>query len=114
MLHRILAIGIIMNVILGLWDVSAVEGADPFKLTVAPIGPNNPRNSEAAIVPLKKPRLKIAKSAYDAAPSDAAQDDSHPAAAASAPLPPTSPAVASDRTHSPAPRNAHNRPHAAS
>ena len=33
--------------------------ADPYHIVVAPVGPNNPRNSEAAIVPLKDGSLLL-------------------------------------------------------
>jgi Neuraminidase (sialidase) len=58
-MHRILATGLIINVILGLWDVSGAKAADPSRLTVAPVGTNNPRNSEAAIVALKSGALLL-------------------------------------------------------
>ncbi len=37
----------------GLWVMSGANAADPYALTVVPVGPNNPRNSEAANVELK-------------------------------------------------------------
>jgi len=60
-IHRILVTGLIINVVLGLWEVAEVKGAeaDPFRLTVASVGPNNPRNSEAAIVRLKSGALLL-------------------------------------------------------
>ena len=33
--------------------LAGVGGAEPFKTAVAPVGPDTPRNSEAAIIPLK-------------------------------------------------------------
>jgi hypothetical protein len=33
--------------------VGALAEGEPFRTVVAPVGPANPRNSEAAIVPLK-------------------------------------------------------------
>ena len=58
-MHRILVTGLIISVALGLWEVAEVKGADPLRLTVAAVGPNNPRNSEAAIVPLKSGALLL-------------------------------------------------------
>ncbi len=58
-MHRILVTGLIVNAILGLWDVTVLKGADSFRLTVASVGPDNPRNSEAAIVPLKSGALLL-------------------------------------------------------
>jgi Neuraminidase (sialidase) len=58
-MRRILAAGLIINVVLGLWGLSGAKAADPFRLTVAPVGPNNPRNSEAAIVVLKSGALLL-------------------------------------------------------
>jgi len=48
-----------INVMLGLWVMSGASAADPFALTVAPVGPDNPRNSEAAIVSLKSGALLL-------------------------------------------------------
>ncbi len=43
-----------------LWAVAVIAVADePFHLIVAPVGPANPRNSEAAIVPLKDGSLLL-------------------------------------------------------
>ena len=58
-MHRTLAIGLIVHVLLGSWGVDGAKGAEPFGLTVAPVGPNNPRNSEAAIIPLKSGALLL-------------------------------------------------------
>ena len=58
-MHRILITGLIINVVLGLWGVAGVKGAEPFRLTVVPVRPNNPRNSEAAIIPLKNGSLPL-------------------------------------------------------
>lgn len=37
----------------------SASAADPYHIVVAPVGPNNPRNSEAAIVPLKDGSLLL-------------------------------------------------------
>lgn len=39
--------------------MSAASAADPFKFTLVPVGPDNPRNSEAAIVELKSGALLL-------------------------------------------------------
>jgi Neuraminidase (sialidase) len=58
-MYRHLAIGFVINVVLGLWGMIGVVRAEPFGLTVAPVGLNNPRNSEAAIVRLKNGSLLL-------------------------------------------------------
>jgi len=58
-MRHILVTGLILNAVLGLCRVAGVKGAEPFRLTVAPVGPNNPRNSEAAIIPLKNGSLLL-------------------------------------------------------
>lgn len=50
---------ITINVMLGVGAMSGASAGDPFALTVVPVGPDNPRNSEAAIVPLKSGELLL-------------------------------------------------------
>jgi len=50
---------ITINVMLGVGVMSGASAGDPFALTVVPVGPDNPRNSEAAIVPLKSGELLL-------------------------------------------------------
>jgi sialidase-1 len=58
-MRRILITGLIISAVLGLSKVARVKGAGPFGLTVVPVGPNNPRNSEAAIIPLEDGSLLL-------------------------------------------------------
>jgi sialidase-1 len=58
-MYRILAVALFIFVTLGLPAVTGVQGAEPFRLTVAPVGPNNPRNSEADIIPLTNGSLLL-------------------------------------------------------
>ncbi len=54
-----LTVHFMLAVTLGLWVMSGASAADPFALTVVPVGSNNPRNSEAAIVQLKSGALLL-------------------------------------------------------
>ena len=35
---RIFAVGLFLNVVLSLWNAPEIQGADPFKLTIAAVG----------------------------------------------------------------------------
>ena len=47
--------------------VAQMDHSDPFRLVVAPVGPDNPRNSEAAIIPLADGRLLLGWTEFYAA-----------------------------------------------
>jgi len=51
---------IVATVFLGLGGANAVDSQEPLKLCVAPVGPQNPRNSEAAIIERKDGALLLA------------------------------------------------------
>ncbi|MDX9974243.1 MAG: exo-alpha-sialidase, partial [FCB group bacterium] len=46
--------------------VAAAQTEAPYHITVAPVGPDNPRNSEAAIISLKDGSLLLGGSDFDA------------------------------------------------
>jgi len=42
-----------------LWPIGQAPAYEPFKTVVVPVGPDNPRNSEAAIIPLQDGTLLL-------------------------------------------------------